>query len=586
MIRVAWVNDSESREYRHSDGALEVGRGPRRDVPRCVILDPYVSRDHLLLEETDGGQLRITNISHTSPAVVAGQSLDTSRRCELPMPVQLRIGKTEMLIEVPQRSATFHRQSTATFSVQSVEPPGPPRSLQELGASPNVQTLAHWFETLIAIQQAAVGSTEFYKQTARAVVDLVGLDRGLVLLRQSGQWRVAAMEAASDHEGPSFSGTVLDEVLQQRRTFYQQFEDQSLRASLANVEAVVAAPILDKGGEVVGAVYGSRTRRCGQTTALIQPLEAQIVQVLAAAVGVGLARQHQEAEAVRAQVQFEQFFSVKLARELARDARMLEGREREITILFSDVRQFSALSEQLGPRDIFRVMQDVMELQSAIIREHDGVVVDYYGDGLLAMWNAPTEQPGHPAIACRAALQIIAGLPQINQSWQASLERPLNLGIGINTGPALVGNTGSKVKLKYGPMGHAVNVASRVENAVKHFGVSILLTGSTRAELDETFATRRIGRARLAGVAQPIPLFELSAEALDAGWRERRDAFERALDHFEAARWAEACQDLYPLLRAEEGRYDVPSLQLLARAVDCLKSPPKNFDPVFDLGKT
>jgi adenylate cyclase len=232
---------------------------------------------------------------------------------------------------------------------------------------------------------------------------------------------------------------------------------------------------------------------------------------------------------------------------------------------------------------LFLLMQDVMDFQTEEIREHGGVIVDYYGDGLLAMWNSPQEQPNHAAVACRAALAIRDGLAQSSAGWEEKIGEPLRLGIGLNTGRALVGNTGSKSKFKYGPMGPTVNLASRVENATKFMGVPILVTGSTRRQLNESFATRRLCTARLAGFAEGVELYELHAEGASPEWLERRTAYETALEHFESRRWGESCQEIYPLLQDLESKYDVPSLNLLSRAVDCLKSQPDHFDPCLDL---
>ena len=143
-----------------------------------------------------------------------------------------------------------------------------------------------------------------------------------------------------------------------------------------------------------------------------------------------------------------------------------------------------------------------MQHLTARIMESSGVVVDYIGDGLLAMWNAPLEQPDHAALACRAALAMRDGLPELNRRWEGRLGKPIGLGIGINSGAALVGNTGSHQKFKYGPLGHTVNLASRVEGATKHLGVSLLLTGSTRNSLGSSFATRRLCRARVVGISR------------------------------------------------------------------------------------
>jgi adenylate cyclase len=328
-------------------------------------------------------------------------------------------------------------------------------------------------------------------------------------------------------------------------------------------------------------VYGAR-RGAGRSPE-ISPLEAQLTQVLAAAVAAGLARQASEAQAARRRVQFEQFFTSDLAAALDRDPRLLEGREREVTVLFADIRGFSEVSERLPARLSCELIRDFMEQFTARIVESSGVVVDYMGDGLLAMWNAPVDQPDHAALACRAALAMRDALPELNRRWQDRLGRPLGVGIGLNSGPALVGNTGSQKKFKYGPLGHTVNLGSRVEGATKHLGVALLITGPTRDRLNATFATRRLCRARVVGIAGEVDLHELHAESESSDWQSRRETYERALALYETGAWSEACQALLPLLTRSEGTYDLPSLTLLGRAVECIKAPPLHFDPVLEL---
>ena len=288
--------------------------------------------------------------------------------------------------------------------------------------------------------------------------------------------------------------------------------------------------------------------------------------------------------AARRHVQLpEQFFSQELARELDRDPSLLEGREREVTILVSDIRGFSRIAEQLGPRETCLLMNDVLERLTFQIHEQGGVVVDYIGDGIMAMWNAPVDQPDHGARACRAALAMQGELPGLNEHWHDRIQVPLALGIGINTGTALVGNTGCPRKFKYGPLGNTVNLASRVEGATKQICVPTLITGSTHAHLTGTFATRRLCRVRVVGIEKPVDLFELHATELEPDWQFRRDLYESALSLYESSRWTEACRTLYPMLAGQEGRYDLPTLSLIGRAIECLKSSPSEFDPVIDL---
>jgi adenylate cyclase len=591
MIHIRLRTQDKLVEFEHAAGGLELGRGPQRQLPRWIVEDPYVSWDQLVVEPVGEGRLRIENLSEHVPIEMAGESpIEVGGVREVALPVELEFGQTRMEISAEKFAP---RGPGRTLTPGQFDPREPP-SLRELGSSPDPATLARWFETVICVQQAAASSAEFYDETARAVVTLVGLDRGLVLLREGEDWSVAAHHlgdraAGSELGGraPEFSRRVLQEMLDTGRTYYQTLGTAPVTASLTNIEAVVAAPIFDRDRRVVGAVYGSRARGADFRTidsdardVGITALEAQIIQVLAAAVGAGLERVRQQADAMRSQLQFEQFFSSKLARELARDRNLLEGRQQEVTIVFTDVRDFSLISEHLGPRETFRMMQQVMDLQTSIIHTLDGVVVDYVGDGLLAMWNAPTEQPDHAKQACRAVLEILRQLPQLNTQWSPSLNRPLQLGVGINTGTALVGNTGSRVKFKYGPMGSAVNLASRIEGATKQLATPVLMSESTHVLLGETFATRRLCRASLPGIADPVELYEMSVGENSAPWQQRRIAFETALEHFHAKRWAEACLALYPLISDAHGEYDIASLQLLSRAVECLKSNPDPFDPV------
>ncbi len=587
MLRIQVSNKRERQEFEHPAGPLEFGRGgPRNGVPRCTVQDLYVSKDHVHVLELEGGRVRVENLSQRNSIRLADNSIiATGATRELEMPAQLTVGETTIRIESGgDEGPTDESLKTIASPVALGRPPTRQvSSLVELGQSPDPETLTQWFETVIAVQRAAAGSPEFYEQTARAVVSLVGLDRGLVCLRKNGRWMVQARYPDEDVPGREFSTTVLARVERDRRTFFQSAATApAATESLQGVEAVAASPIFDTRDQVVGAVYGLRTRFNPRTGVGIGPLEAQVMQLLASAVGVGLARAEQEAEAGRLRVQFEQFFSADLARELQKNPRLLEGQEREVTVLFSDIRGFSRLAEKLGPTDSCKLVADVMERLTARVREFDGVVVDYSGDGLMAMWNAPADQPDHAAKACRAALGMLADLPQLDAEWQGRLGGPLRLGLGLNTGRALCGNIGSRYKFKYGALGHTVNLASRVEGATKQFGVPLLLTGSTREKLGEAFPTRRLCRVRVVGIAGAVDLYELQAESAAPEWQAWRDAYERGLALFEAGDWRGAARCLQPLMAQQEA-LDVPCLILVGRAVEALRAPPEHFDGIIEL---
>jgi adenylate cyclase len=606
MLSIRVTNARQDQSFEHTGGPVELGRGPRRRVERIKIEDSFVSRDQLQLEELPDGRVRLENLSQTNAITVGGgEGLPPGGVRELLLPVRLAVGQTQidLAYEVPD---SWDRNSLLTINqpVRSgAQTPGI-RKLADLGETPAPETLAHWLETLIGLQGAARGVTAFHAEIAQALVNLIGLDVGMVLLRHGTTWEVASQHAVGDAAAVGISRTLLNHVVAERRTFFQEWGPGLSPAGLnlgrtlqAGQEpgflpsmsvqsgpeggAVVVSPIFGLHDEVAGALYGLRRGLSGRKNQGIRPLEAQVVQLLAAAVGANLAR----TAAARTRVQFEQFFSAELVRELERDPNLLEGREQEVTILVSDLRGFSGLSERLGPQTICRLLRDLMERLSERIVEHGGVIVDYAGDGLLAMWNAPAVQEDHRARACRAALAMLDEMPGLNAQWQQTAGTPLAIGIGLNTGPAQVGNTGSSRKFKYGPLGHTVNLAARVQEATKKLRLPLMITAATRQALPAAWTTRRLGQYRLTGIAEGITLFELRGEPLPSGWAAWRDAYEAALTAYENRQWARACQTLLAQveLTSQPDRQDTPTLKLLRRAWDCLETPPEPFDPVMVL---
>jgi adenylate cyclase len=582
MLSVLVSTPNGPEHLLHREGPLEFGRGPQRDVPRKVLLDPTVSINQLSVEQQENNRLLVRNLSTRVKVQLAdGSLIMPGSELATRLPTRIHVGDSTLIdIEIaderkPAAEGLLLETIDAPLAAESVGSTTAPR----LADAPGAAELARWFESLVAVQSAAASSPDFFAETARAVVELIGLDCGFVLLRSGPDWIAQGCHQSPPDRETRFSKLILETVCRERRTLFNGLPAPT--ASLEGVTAVVASPILDEAQEVIGVVYGAR--RGGGPSSGITPLEAQLTQVLAAAVAAGLARLSSEAQAARRRVQFEQFFTPDLVAALDRDPALLEGREREVTVLFADIRGFSEISERLSPRLSCELIRDVMEHLTTRIVESAGVVVDYMGDGLLAMWNAPVDQPDHAALACRAALAMRDALPELNRRWESRIGKPLGLGIGINSGPALVGNTGSPKKFKYGPLGHTVNLGSRVEGATKHLGVGLLITGSTRERLSQSFATRRLCRARVVGIVGEVDLHELHAELESTAWQSRRETYERALALYETGNWTEACEALFPLLTRASGTYDLPSLTLLGRAVECIKSPPAQFDPVLEL---
>jgi adenylate cyclase len=512
MLIINICNKRQNLRVEHGHGPLELGRGAQRSVQRVMLEDVYVSRDQILIDEQPDGRLQVVNLSlKREIALVDGTILAPGGSTVVTLPTSLGVGETQIGIE-REASDDFNKDTLQTIA----DPPrryagadAPTSSkLFDLGESPSPEKLASWMERLLSLQQSGADQDDFLKQTARAIVEMIGLEVGMVILRSHEDWNVAAGHASDDRGMMRFSRTLVNHVCSERRTFFQDLDTLAEPAlSLQAVNAVVASPIFGIHDEVAGILYGARHRAVLGHVG-IRPLEAQIVQLLAGAVSANLAR----AAAVRTRIQFEQFFSSELVRELERNPDLLEGRNQEVTILVSDLRNFTALSERLGPSHTCKIIRDLMEHLTERIVDQGGVIVDYAGDGILAMWNAPVSQPDHAARACRAAQAMQAAMAGINARWQPIVGDPLHLGIGINTGLAQVGNTGCSRKFKYGPHGHTVNLAARIQGATKKLGLPILVAVSVRDKIQETFLTSEAGHVTLAGVKEELILYEVKNE--------------------------------------------------------------------------
>jgi class 3 adenylate cyclase len=356
-------------------------------------------------------------------------------------------------------------------------------------------------------------------------------------------------------------------------------------ASLGGVQAVIAAPILNQAGEVIAVLYGDRHSGAGRQLpgsrdGSISKLEAMLVETFACSVAAGLLRIEQERKLLAAQVRFEQFFTPELARQLAAEPDLLRGRDAEVTLLFCDIRGFSRVSERLGPAATSQWIESVLSTFSDCIIAHQGVLVDYLGDELLAMWGSPIEQPDQAERACRSALDMWRALATLNAQWRSLLNEPIRIGIGINTGIARVGNTGSNRKFKYGPLGNAVNLASRVQGATKYLKAGILMTAATHARCIGDFLTRRLCPVRVVNISEPVELYELINDA-DPAAKTLCARYEAALDEYCRRNFRLAAKILAEIL--DEHPNDGPSVVLLSRVVDQLVNPDAAFNPAWEL---
>ncbi len=205
---------------------------------------------------------------------------------------------------------------------------------------------------------------------------------------------------------------------------------------------------------------------------------------------------------------FDRYLSPELVSRIAADPRQLElgGEERQMSVLFSDIRGFTRISEQFAPKDIVRFLINFLTPMSDILLARKATIDKYIGDAIVAFWNAPLDDPQQYENAARSALAMIERLEQLNTEMPAKPGEPwpdqVKIGIGLNAGPCCVGNMGSAQRLSYSLIGDTVNLASRIEGLTKYYGIQIAIGSAMRAEIPD-FATVVVDLVRVVGRDRP-----------------------------------------------------------------------------------
>ncbi len=264
------------------------------------------------------------------------------------------------------------------------------------------------------------------------------------------------------------------------------------------------------------------------------------------------------------------------------DLLQLGGQKRELTVFFSDIENFTNISEKLAPEALVELMNEYLDVMTEIILNHGGTLDKYEGDAIMAFFNAPLDQPDHPIQAAQATLECRAALKKLQAKWQEEGKPVLNFRVGLATGEAIVGNMGSKERFDYTAMGDTINTGSRLESANKTYGTHILVNEATAQALVSQFYLREIDLVRVKGKDQPIQVYELLApkgqlpeagiqliEAFHQGLQSYRSRnFAQALDYFKKA------QEIFP--------EDAPTKLYIHRCRQLQLAPPTDdWDGVF-----
>ena len=599
-LQIQILQDRQIVFSENFDRTIEIGRQRKDEVApfainrqsephRLIIASNHelnFSRSYARIEIL-GDQLQITNTSARSSIEVNAGPLTGGKRIlaanetvVVGLPVTLRLGNREIEVQPAESDLVGLAQQTLPPSMaeKSIEQTFTANSLLAMHSPDQmvVPELMTWLRNVLELFQHSPGTTKFFEHSTAAVAHMLNLDSAAILFREDNYWQVRHAYhrngRIAEQWRPSF--TILNAVCRNVRAYRQvpSFNDQQPE-SLMGVHSLVAAPILSPESQVIGALYGDK--RIGQAGSVgeISEVETMFVELLASGVAAGLARLEKERQVLAARVRFEQFFPSGLVDKLEADQDFLKGKNSDVTVMFCDIRKFSQIAERVGPEITVEFISDALQHLSVCVQTHQGVLVDYIGDELIAMWGAPDNQPNHANMAVQAGHAMLNCVPEINDRWKDRIGTDFQIGIGINSGIAQVGNIGSKLRFKYGPLGNPVNIASRVQGVTKQLQIPFLVTAETASRLDQSTPYRRLGQVQLVNVSQPVTICEIPGR-VDDSWYELKARFEEGLELFENQYFSQAYTILSEILK--KFPHDTPSIKLLSRAEDFLSNRDTN----------
>lgn len=301
-----------------------------------------------------------------------------------------------------------------------------------------------------------------------------------------------------------------------------------------------------------------------------------LAPALVAALAVNFATEGRQKRFIKGA--FRQYLSPVVIEELVQHPERLKlgGETRELSLFFSDVKGFTGISEHLSPQQLTTLLNDYLTAMTDVIYAHGGTVDKYEGDAIIAFWNAPLAQTDHAHRAVSAALQCQHRLAELNPSFRDRIGADLTQRIGINSGPVVVGNMGSRQRFNYTFLGDAGNLASRLEGINKQFGTAILISEATRRQLDKSVAVRELGLVRVVGRREPVRVFEPMPPDHAAARGNILDTFAKALSAFYAGDVGAALREFESIAPD-----DPPAAAYARRCRDIFNQPMDKWDGIW-----
>ncbi|MFQ5673599.1 MAG: CHASE2 domain-containing protein [Nitrospinales bacterium] len=281
---------------------------------------------------------------------------------------------------------------------------------------------------------------------------------------------------------------------------------------------------------------------------------------------------------------FSQYLAPAVVNQLIKNPERLQlGGERKIlTAFFSDVAGFSTLSEKLSPQDVVELLNIYLTEMTDIILKYEGTVDKYEGDAIIAFFGAPISYEDHAKRACWVSVEMQQRLVELREQWKAEGKQQLFVRIGLNTGPMVVGNMGSKTRMDYTMMGDSVNLAARLEGAGKQYKVFTIISEFTYEQAREFIEVRELDSIRVVGKSEAVKIYELLGKTGELSETQRKVLahFNEGLQNYKLRQWEKAISCFEEALGIDET--DGPSLTYFERCLTFQSNPPsESWDGVF-----
>ncbi len=533
MARFAITDPAgQNQIFEISASTVNIGRADSNDL---VLNHPSVSRHHARLNVLPGDTTLLIDLGSLNNTLVNGQQIQEHRLSDQD---RVNIGMYELRyeaavdqplhVEIGTKTATDVNELLSSAALSTA------LRVQVEAGMPAAQALQ---DRLRALEQEnnllklllGVGKTlssvltpeEIMQRVMELVFQMENVERGFVmLLDEKKGFKPAVLlykdeKLKADPRGVVLSKTLIDRVTTERLPLLihdvagdERFSSsESLR--LSGIRSAMCAPLIYK-DKVFGLFYVD----CLTKPWAFSKEELSIFSVVAAEAAISFdnARSHEElSRRVIERQALERFLSSQIVEKIlaSPDQVHLGGENQMATILFADIRGFTRLSEKMEPQKVVELLNDFFTEMTDIIFERGGTLDKYLGDGIMALFGAPIAKADDSVRAVKTAIAMQAALDRLNHEWEARGQKPLRMGIGVNTGQVTAGNIGSSKRMDYTVIGDAVNLASRLcANAAPG---QILISEWTYRQLNGGFAAKRLDPIRVKGKETPVEVYEVGS---------------------------------------------------------------------------